>query len=243
MFIRPFGAITIAAALSLTACGVPEDAATGAPPIAQASASAPPTMTPLGTVTPPQSTPTLVPTNDPTATATATTAPSATPTTDATATASATAAAASPTAIDDGDHSDDGHPIAVEIANEFGVPVDEVEAYHNDGIGYGVLAQFYGIAYGRCGAAGSYTVEQLIALKQGGMGMGEIRKQTLGSAAADECSLGRLKQGDLDAADAAQADKPKPDHQLRPKPEQKPKPGNNGGGNGGANGGGNGKGK
>lgn len=82
------------------------------------------------------------------------------------------------------------------------MPVEEVERYHSMGIGYGILAQFYSIANNRCGTTASYTVEQLVTMKQGGMGMGEIRKQALGSASAKECSLGRLKQGDLDAVDA-----------------------------------------
>jgi outer membrane biosynthesis protein TonB len=77
-----------------------------------------------------------------------------------------------------------------------------VEGYHAMGIGYGILAQFYSIANGRCGATSSFTVAQLIEMKQSGMGMGEIRTKALGSASAKDCNLGRLKQGDLDEADA-----------------------------------------
>jgi hypothetical protein len=130
-----------------------------------------------------------------------------------------------------------GHPIAREIAEEFGVPVEEVEGYHALGIGYGILAQFYSIANNRCGAIASYSVAQLVAMKQSGMGMGEIRKQALGSASAKECSLGRLKQGDLDAADGqlppgqgkgddpSPSPKPKKDKPASPaQPAKKPAP-------------------
>jgi len=82
------------------------------------------------------------------------------------------------------------------------VPVSEVEGYHDQGVGFGVLAQFYAIANGRCGAQATYTVDQLVQMQQQGMGMGDIRKQALGNASARECNLGRLKQRDLDQADA-----------------------------------------
>lgn len=96
----------------------------------------------------------------------------------------------------------DVHPVAQEIADEFGVSAAEVEGWHDQGIGYGILAQFYSMAYGRCGTSATTGVDQLVAMKQSGMGMGEIRKQVLGTAAANECSLGKLKQDDLDRADA-----------------------------------------
>ena len=120
-----------------------------------------------------------------------------------------------------------GHPIARVIAEEFGVPVAEVEGYHAMGIGYGILAQFYSIANGRCGALASYTVAQLVAMKQSGMGMGEIRKQALGSASAKDCNLGRLKQGDLDEADAktpSAHEKDKNKDKGGPPASAKPKP-------------------
>ncbi len=85
-----------------------------------------------------------------------------------------------------------------------------MEAYHAQGIGYGVLAQFYSIADARCGTNAGYTVAQLVALQQAGIGMGEIRKQALGTA-ANACSLGKLKQAEIEAADqeidAAQQEK------------------------------------
>lgn len=59
---------------------------------------------------------------------------------------------------------------------------------------------FYSIANARCGTNASYSVEQLVALKQAGMGLGEIRKQALGTA-ANGCSLGKLKQAEMEAAD------------------------------------------
>ncbi len=102
------------------------------------------------------------------------------------------------------------------------MPVEEVERYHSMGIGYGILAQFYSIANNRCGATTSYTVDQLVAMKLGGMGMGEIRKQALGSASANTCNLGRLKQGDLDQADAQVP--PGKDKSGTPAPSQKPHP-------------------
>jgi hypothetical protein len=118
------------------------------------------------------------------------------------------------------------------IAEEFGVPVAEVEGYHAMGIGYGILAQFYSIANGRCGGTTTYTVAQLVAMKQSGMGMGEIRKQALGTASAKDCNLGRLKQGDLDEADAQDKeknkdqgkDKDKNKDKSAPAPAAKPKP-------------------
>src|SRR5215210_7948542 len=93
------------------------------------------------------------------------------------------------------------NPVAQHIAEEFNVPVSEVEGYHDQGVGYGVLAQFYAIADGRCGGQASYTVDQLVQMQQQGMGMGDIRKQALGNAAARGCNLGQLKQSDLDQAD------------------------------------------
>ena len=198
---RTMTCVALLAGLGLTGCGSPSDM---------------PTAVDTGSVrVAAQSTPTLVPTILPSATSAATiappptAAPSATsaPTTIPTVAATPSASpSASPAPSDDA--SDDGHPIAQVIADEFGVSVAEVEGYHAQGIGYGVLAQFYSIAYQRCAAQTSYTVDQLVAMKLGGMGMGEIRKQALGSAAANECSLGRLKQEDLDAADNAQAGPP-----------------------------------
>ena len=175
----------------LTACGSPNDVPTvGTLPNRTATATAPASTTATATDTVP--TPTLVPTDQSTtATPEASTTPTASATPGASAEASATAEA--------------GNPAALVIANEFGVPVAQVEAYHAQGIGYGILAQFYAIANNRCGAQASYTVAQLIALKQGGLGMGEIRKQALGAASASECSLGRIKQNDLADADAQEA--------------------------------------
>ena len=210
--------IALLAGLGLTGCGSPSDM---------------PTAVDTGSVrVAAQSTPTLVPTILPSATPTASVAPS--PTAAPSATSAATTiptAAATPSATPDAspsaspapsDDASDGHPIAQVIADEFGVSVAEVEAYHAQGIGYGILAQFYSIAYQRCAAQSAYTVDQLVAMKLGGMGMGEIRKQALGSAAANQCSLGRLKQEDLDAVDNARGGPP----------EDKGNNGNNGDDNG-----------
>jgi len=91
--------------------------------------------------------------------------------------------------------------VAQRIAEEFSVPVSEVEQYHEQGVGYGVLAQFYAIANGRCGGQATSTVDQLVQMQQQGMGMGDIRKQALGDASARACNLGQLKQTDLDQSD------------------------------------------
>ena len=101
--------------------------------------------------------------------------------------------------------------VAQRIAEEFSVPVSEVEQYHEQGVGYGVLAQFYAIANGRCGGQATSTVDQLVQMQQQGMGMGDMRKQALGDASARACNLGQLKQTDLDQADTNNPAGPKKD--------------------------------
>ncbi|HEY0738607.1 MAG TPA: hypothetical protein VGD69_27060 [Herpetosiphonaceae bacterium] len=219
---------TLIAGLVLSGCGTPDDLTGQLPPrnavptptmVPTASASPSPSGTPSPSDSPapsPSGTPspsdspapspsgTPSPSDSPAPSPSGYPAPSGSPTaipSDSPSPSASPTPSGSPTAIPS-DAPVGGHPIAREIADEFGVPVAEVEGYHSDGIGYGILAQFYSIANNRCGATASYTVDQLVAMKQSGMGMGEIRKQALGSASAKECSLGRLKQGDLDAADA-----------------------------------------
>ena len=102
----------------------------------------------------------------------------------------------------DDNEGDESNAVAQRIADEFKVPVSEVEGYHDQDIGYGVLAQLYAIANGRCGGQSQYTVQQLVELHNNGTGMGDIRKQALGAAAARDCTLGGLKQQELDDADA-----------------------------------------
>lgn len=213
---------TLIAGLVLSGCGTPDDLTGQLPP---KNAVPTPTLVPTPSNSPspspsgsPLPTPTLVPnpsdspapsgspspSDSPVPSPSGSPAPSGSPTampSDSPSPSASPSPSGSPTAIPS-DAPVGGHPIAREIADEFGVPVAEVEGYHSEGIGYGILAQFYSIANNRCGATASYTVDQLVAMKQSGMGMGEIRKQALGSASAKECSLGRLKQGDLDAADA-----------------------------------------
>lgn len=211
---------TLIAGLVLSGCGTPDDLTGQLPP---KNAVPTPTLVPTASASPspsdspapspsgsPLPTPTLVPNPSDSPTAVPSDSPAPSPSDSPAPIGSPTAVpsdspspspSGSPTAIPS-DAPVGGHPIAREIADEFGVPVAEVEGYHSQGIGYGILAQFYSIANNRCGATASYTVDQLVAMKQRGMGMGEIRKQALGSASAKECSLGRLKQGDLDAADA-----------------------------------------
>ena len=138
-----------------------------------------------------------------------------------TATAAATSSDAQPAATAVGANTDSSEagastattndPVAQRIAEEFSVPVSEVEQYHEQGVGYGVLAQFYAIANGRCGGQATSTVDQLVQMQQQGMGMGDIRKQALGDASARACNLGQLKQTDLDQADTNNPTGPKKD--------------------------------
>ena len=97
--------------------------------------------------------------------------------------------------------SDDQNTIAQRIAGEFAVPVSEITGYHAQGIGYGVLAQLYALAQGRCGGQSKYTVQQLVDLHKHGTGMGEIRRRVRGTSSARGCNLGQLKQQELDDAD------------------------------------------
>lgn len=227
----------VVTSLALAACGRPDDV-----PTAGAITQISPSPTVPATGTPAMPTPTLVPTASASTSAAPGASAGAAPTpagTTATAVASASPSA-SPSA-EATEQAEGAHPVAQVIADEFGVAVTEVEGYHDQGIGYGILAQFYSIAYGRCGATTAYTVPQLIGMKQSGMGMGEIRKEALGSAAANSCSLGKLKQDELDAADSQP--QPPQESQADKQPDNK---GNNGGnddkgnGNGGnGNGGGN----
>ena len=212
--------IMIFVLLNLTGCGSPADLPTAVSgPRDLQSTLTPLVASPIGvTSTPTQAdnslpTPTLIPTS----TAQASASPEAISTS-----SPSPAGTSSPSASPEAEASAQAeHPIAREIADEFGVSVAEVEAYHAQGIGYGIVAQFYAIAAGRCNAQASYTVAELIQMKQSGMGMGEIRKQVLGNAAASECSLGKLKQDRLDAADGtAQNDQ---DNKNKNKTEDKDK--------------------
>jgi hypothetical protein len=69
------------------------------------------------------------------------------------------------------------HPVALAIADFFGVPVDEVMAQHLEGQGFGEIARAYFLAQELAAdgdPSNDLTAAQILALHQGGQGWGQI---------------------------------------------------------------------
>jgi hypothetical protein len=184
------GALTV---LVLSACGVSDTqggAPTAAPTALDVTAG---TAATSDVTTDPAAT--ARPSGDATATPTAD-ADEPTATTDPVATPEPkTDPAATPTATDDTDpftgtddltDTDDltntttltvSHPVAIAIADYFGVPAPEVFAQHQEGLGFGEIARAYFLAR-ELAADGDptndLTADQILAMHQGGQGWGQI---------------------------------------------------------------------
>lgn len=118
-------------------------------------------------------TPTPTPAPEPTATPTPTPEPTATPTPTPEPTSEPTG---TPVPGDgdgeDGDANGAVPPPATAIADEFGVSVDEVMDYHEQGIGFGALFKLYALS-----AATGESVDDLIAESDGGWAFGKKFKE------------------------------------------------------------------
>jgi hypothetical protein len=69
------------------------------------------------------------------------------------------------------------HPVALAIADAFGVPVSEIVALHADGLGFGGIARAYFLARELAADAdptNDLTAAQILAMHQDGMGWGRI---------------------------------------------------------------------
>jgi len=180
--------------LLLSACGTPDTSMSAAQPneAATTAATADATLTPT---LPAEASSTAVG-----ATASATETAETTPATTSTE-VTPTAATATPEPVDDTDPftgTDDltdtedltvtveltstqtmtsTHPVALAIADAFGVPVSEVIALHADGLGFGEIARAYFLARELAADAdptNDLTAAQILAMHQSGQGWGQI---------------------------------------------------------------------
>jgi len=107
------------------------------------------------------------------------------------------------------------HPVASRLAESFDVSYDEIMGWHCQGMGFGGIAKAYIMAEKLAeklgeGAEGLYTAEELLLMKQSGMGWGQIRKQVAEESEVDihpsELAPGGVIKGkgkkDADDADA-----------------------------------------
>jgi len=65
------------------------------------------------------------------------------------------------------------HPVGIMIAVYFNIPYTQVMSLHDEGFGFGTIARAYLTAYASIGAL---TPEQVLAMRQAGVGWGEIKK-------------------------------------------------------------------
>jgi hypothetical protein len=65
------------------------------------------------------------------------------------------------------------HPVGIAIAVYFNIPYTQVMALHNEGLGFGVIARVYLTARA---SGGTLTPEQVLAMRQAGMGWGQIKQ-------------------------------------------------------------------
>ena len=65
------------------------------------------------------------------------------------------------------------HPTGMKLAERYGVPYEEIMGWFCKGFGFGEIDLAYTLA---AESNGQYTVDQLFAMKQGGMGWGNIKK-------------------------------------------------------------------
>jgi hypothetical protein len=261
------GALTV---FMLSACGVVDSgqASTALPtaidatidPTATADpgATADPAATPASTESL-TATPTTIDataTIDPAATASPTADPAATPM--PTATADTDPFTGTDTLTETGDLTTTttltvSHPVALAIADYFGVPAAEIFAEHQEGQGFGNIARAYFLAQ-ELAADGDptndLTADQILALHQGGMGWGQVVRSLGLPQSNRNRNLGLIMSGRGPKADKG-SDTAIATPQGQPGPAAKPhanggNKGNNGNGNAGnggnGNGGGNGKG-
>jgi hypothetical protein len=69
------------------------------------------------------------------------------------------------------------HPVAIAIADYFGVPIAEVIALHADGLGFGEIGRAYFLSRelaADADPANNLTASQILAMHVGGMGWGQI---------------------------------------------------------------------
>ncbi len=66
------------------------------------------------------------------------------------------------------------HPVGIIIALYFHIPYTEVMTLHDEGFGFGEIARVYLTAQASDGAL---TPEQILAMREDGMGWGQIKKQ------------------------------------------------------------------
>jgi hypothetical protein len=65
------------------------------------------------------------------------------------------------------------HPVGIAIALYFNIPYTQVMSLHAQGFGFGTIARAYLTAYA---PNGMLTPEQVLALRQAGVGWGQIKK-------------------------------------------------------------------
>jgi hypothetical protein len=80
--------------------------------------------------------------------------------------------ATSVTVDDEDDETEEGwqHPVAARLADYFGMNYDELMAYHESGVGFGLLARACFLAESL--ADEEFTVEGILAMKESGKGFG-----------------------------------------------------------------------
>jgi hypothetical protein len=146
-------------------------------------------------------------------------------------------------------------PVAVAIAEYFGVPVAGVVALHEDGLGFGGIARAYFLARELAAdgdTSNDLTAEQILALHQGGLGWGQIVAQVGLPQSNRDRNLGLIMSGreprDADGTDSgvttgdSQSERGNGPPAVPPgQQKEREQGGGNGGGNGNrGNGGGNG---
>ena len=114
-------------------------------------------------------TPTITPTATVTATVTATSTPTATPTISATITATPRPTLTLPAT---GCTGADPHPQGTELANRYGVAYEEIMEWFCSGFGFGEIERAYDLSL----ETGT-PVNEIFALRQSGLGWGQIREQ------------------------------------------------------------------
>lgn len=113
---------------------------------------------------------------------------------------------------------------------------EEIAAFHDEGLGFGVLVKLYAIA---ADPEADVTVEELVEQFQSGTGLGEMFKQ-YGKPAL--LGVGHVRKASMqEEGESAESSPAKPPAHAAAK-ENKAENGNGGNGNGGNNGGGNGNG-
>jgi hypothetical protein len=134
------------------------------------------------------------------------------------------------------------HPVALAIADYFGVPSAEIFAEHQEGQGFGEIARAYFLAQ-ELAADGDptndLTADQILALHQGGMGWGQIVRSLGLPQGNRNRNLGLIMSGRGPKPDKG-SDTTVTTPQNQPGPAAKPHTNGSNGSNGGNGGNGNG---